>query len=53
MLGRSGKHVLNLRLHLDNILIYSGASIPKPSGVETAHRHSEIARLVEILPKLL
>lgn len=42
MPGRSGNHILTLRLHLDNILIYSGASILKPCGTETAHRHSEI-----------
>lgn len=53
MPGRSGKHILTLRLLLDNILIYSGASLLKPSRVETAHRHSKIVRLVEMLPKLL
>lgn len=39
-------------VHPDNILIYNGASILNPSGVEAAHRRSEIMQLVEIFPEL-
>ena len=39
-------------LHLDEIHIYNGASIPNPTGAETAHRNFRIMQHVEIFPEL-
>lgn len=39
-------------LHIDEILIYNGASILSPSGVERVHRNFRIMQHVEIFPEL-
>lgn len=40
------------RLHIDEILIYNGASILNPPGVERVHRNFRIMQHVEIFPEL-